>query len=128
MGEMEEMLNMHRRNEDALMRIRAVVFSHEQAMAEMAQRKAFRPGMNEDEMSLYQDEFKGNGGFAGADAKKRRGVSPPYSTFRAQSDNPRKQHPLVAATAADESTHRNGAAARTAHEHCATRVGYTTPS
>lgn len=66
---------MQRRNQDALIRIRTAVVNQEQALAEqqMAQRKAFK---TEDEhMAMYQEEFKGTGGFAGADPKKRRGVS-----------------------------------------------------
>lgn len=73
------MLNMQRRNEEALLRIRAAVLNQEHAFAEqMAQRKAFKPGglHEDDHMAMYQEEFKGSGGFAGAESKKRRGVSP----------------------------------------------------
>ena len=68
---------MQRRNEDALMRLRAAAIDHEHAMAEqMAQRRAMKPGTQEDEhMAMYQEELKGGGGFAGAESKKRRGVS-----------------------------------------------------
>lgn len=73
LNEVEEMLHMQRRNQDALIRIRTAVVNQEQALAEMAQRKAFK---TEDEhMAMYQEEYKGTGGFAGADSKKRRGVS-----------------------------------------------------
>lgn len=66
---------MQRRNQDALVRIRTAVVNQEQALAEqMAQRKAFKTGEDE-HMAMYQEEFKGAGGFAGADSKKRRGVS-----------------------------------------------------
>lgn len=65
---------MQRRNQDALIRIRTAVVNQEQALAEqMAQRKAYKP--EDEHMALYQEDFKGAGGFAGADAKKRRGVS-----------------------------------------------------
>lgn len=68
------MLHMQRRNQDALIRIRTAVVNQEQALAEqMAQRKAFKT--EDDHMAMYQEEFKGTGGFAGADPKKRRGVS-----------------------------------------------------
>lgn len=123
--EVEDMLNMHRRNEDALMRIRAAVSSHEQAMAEMAQQRAFRPGMNEEDLSLYEAEYKGNGGFAGADTKKRRGVSC-SSSFLYIANNHRKPHLPGAAIVAVESTHPNGVAVQTAHEPCATHAGFTT--
>jgi hypothetical protein len=75
--EVEEMLNNHRRNHEALMRLRSAVLSQEHALAEqMAQRKAFKAGglQDDDRMAMYQDEFKSNGGFTGPDAKKRRGV------------------------------------------------------
>lgn len=76
------MLHMQRRNQDALIRIRTAVVNQEQALAEqMAQRKAYKP--EDEHMALYQEDFKGTGGFAGADAKKRRGVSylEPQSPF-----------------------------------------------
>ncbi|KAJ5626218.1 Zinc finger NHR/GATA-type [Penicillium lagena] len=78
--EVEDMLHMQRRNQDALIRIRTAVVNQEQALAEqMAQRKAFKPGgVDADEhMAMYQEEFKGAGGFAGADPKKRRGKAAP---------------------------------------------------
>lgn len=69
------MLHLQRRNQDALIRIRTAVVNQEQALAEqMAQRKAYKPGEDE-HMAMYQEEFKGAGGFAGGDSKKRRGVS-----------------------------------------------------
>jgi hypothetical protein len=77
LNEVEDMLHLQRRNQDALIRIRTAVVNQEQALAEqMAQRKAFKLGEDE-HMALYQEEFKGAGGFAGADSKKRRGVSFP---------------------------------------------------
>ncbi|KAL4809957.1 hypothetical protein BDV18DRAFT_51054 [Aspergillus unguis] len=77
--EVEEMLNIHRRNHDALMRIRTVVYNQEHAMAEqMAQRKVFKlDGMHgDDRMAMYQEDFKSSGGF-GPDSKKRRGKAAP---------------------------------------------------
>ncbi|KAL4783180.1 hypothetical protein BJX76DRAFT_358230 [Aspergillus varians] len=77
--EVEEMLNIQRRNHDALMRIRTAVFNQEHAMAEqMAQRKAFKLGgvHDDDRMAMYQEDFKGSG-FAGPDSKKRRGKAAP---------------------------------------------------
>jgi hypothetical protein len=75
--EVDEMLNMHRRNYEAFMRLRTAVMNQEFAMQEeMAQRKAFKPSgvRNDDHMAMYQEEYKGSGGFAGPDPKKRRGV------------------------------------------------------
>jgi hypothetical protein len=75
LNEVEDILHLQRRNQDALIRIRTAVVNQEQALAEqMAQRKAYKPGEDE-HMAMYQEEFKGAGGFAGADSKKRRGVS-----------------------------------------------------
>ncbi|KAJ5668566.1 Zinc finger NHR/GATA-type, partial [Penicillium maclennaniae] len=77
LGEVEDMLHMQRRNQDALIRIRTAVVNQEQALAEqLAQRKAYKPGEDE-HMAMYQEEFKGTGGFAGADSKKRRGKAAP---------------------------------------------------
>lgn len=77
LNEVEDILHLQRRNQDALIRIRTAVVNQEQALAEqMAQRKAFKSGEDE-HMAMYQDEFKGAGGFAGPDSKKRRGVSFP---------------------------------------------------
>jgi hypothetical protein len=76
--EIEDMINLQRRNQDALMRIRTAVLNQEHALAEqMAQRKAFNAGgvHDSDHMAMYQEDFKGSGGFAGPDTKKRRGVS-----------------------------------------------------
>ncbi|KAL5336115.1 hypothetical protein BJX70DRAFT_291305 [Aspergillus crustosus] len=78
--EIEDMLIIQRRNHDALMRIRTAAFNQEHAMAEqMAQRKAFKPsGVHEDDgMAMYQEDYKGGGGFAGPDSKKRRGKAAP---------------------------------------------------
>ncbi|KAJ5106029.1 Zinc finger NHR/GATA-type [Penicillium alfredii] len=77
LNEVEDMLHIQRRNQDALVRIRTAVVNQEQALAEqMAQRSAFKPG-DDDHMAMYQDGFKGAGGFAGADPKKRRGKAAP---------------------------------------------------
>ncbi|QQK47369.1 Zinc finger, NHR/GATA-type [Penicillium digitatum] len=76
LNEVEDMLHMQRRNQDALIRIRTAVVNQEQALAEqMAQRKAFKT--EDDHMAMYQEDFKGTGGFAGADPKKRRGKAAP---------------------------------------------------
>jgi phosphoribosyl-AMP cyclohydrolase len=62
--EVEEMLNTHRRNHEALMHLRSAVLSQEYAMAEqMAQRKVFKAGglHYNDRIAMYQ-EFKSNRG------------------------------------------------------------------
>ncbi|KAJ5328129.1 Zinc finger NHR/GATA-type [Penicillium brevicompactum] len=76
LNEVEDMLHMQRRNQDALVRIRTAVVNQEQALAEqMAQRKAFKT--EDDHMAMYPEDYKGTGGFAGADPKKRRGKAAP---------------------------------------------------
>ncbi|PYH32856.1 GATA-type sexual development transcription factor NsdD [Aspergillus neoniger CBS 115656] len=79
--EVEEMLNIQRHNQDALIRIRTAILNQEHALAEqMAQRKAFKAGGVHDDvhhMAMYQEEYKGSGGFAGPDSKKRRGKAAP---------------------------------------------------
>jgi hypothetical protein len=61
----------------AFARIREVIINQQHALAEQrAQSQAFKAENHFDEEGHgYQDDFKGSGGFAGADAKKRRGVS-----------------------------------------------------
>lgn len=78
LNEVEEMINAQRQNQEALLRIRNAVLTQEHAMAEqMAQRKAYKASGVDEEMAMYQEEFKGSGGFAGAEAKKRRGKAAP---------------------------------------------------
>ena len=128
------MLNIQRRNHDALMRIRAMVFSQEHAMAEqVAQRKAFKFGGAHDDdhrMAMYQEEFKSSGGF-GPDSKKRRGVcSKPGVLFTLTGTNHsnRKLPLLVDAIAATVPKRQNGAAAPMARGLCAMHAAYTTRS
>lgn len=76
---MDDLLQLQQRNQQALLRIRAAVLNQEHALAEQrAQRQVFKSdnGYDEEHVTGYQDDFKGGGGFAGADAKKRRGVGP----------------------------------------------------
>jgi hypothetical protein len=75
--EVDDLLQTQRRGHDALLRIRNAVLDQEHVLAEQrAHRQAMRTEhpYDEDHIGLYQEEFKGGGGFAGADAKKRRGV------------------------------------------------------
>ncbi|EEP75345.1 predicted protein [Uncinocarpus reesii 1704] len=73
--EIDDLLQIQRRNMDALGRIRHAVLDQEHALAQ--QRERMRVMQNEhgysDDRAAYRDEYKG-GGFAGGDAKKRRGV------------------------------------------------------
>lgn len=78
LNEIDDLLQLQRRCQDALLRIRSAVLSQEHALAEQrAQRQAYKSeGGYDDEqhVGMYPDEFKGGGGFAGSDVKKRRGV------------------------------------------------------
>jgi len=78
LNEIDELLQLQRRNQDALIRIRTAVLNQEHALAEQRQRQAFKTDSpyDDDHCGMYHDEFKGAGGFAGADPKKRRGVGP----------------------------------------------------
>jgi hypothetical protein len=78
--EVDDLLRIHCRGQDALFKIRTAVLNQEHALAEQrAQRQAMRTEhpYDEDHIGMYQEEFKGGGGFAGADAKKRRGKAAP---------------------------------------------------
>ncbi|KKA24360.1 Sexual development transcription factor NsdD [Rasamsonia emersonii CBS 393.64] len=77
--EVDDLLQLQQRSQEALLRIRAAVLNQEHALAEQrAQRQVYKSdnGYEEEHVPMYQEDFKGGGGFAGADAKKRRGVSP----------------------------------------------------
>ncbi|KAJ6041615.1 Zinc finger NHR/GATA-type [Penicillium canescens] len=135
LGEVEDMLCMQRRNRDALNRIRTVVFNQGQDMVEqMTKRKAFK--YKEDElMALYQDEFKGAGGFSGANSKTLRGVRfalifytlftnlPPCDVYLC----PFIWAPLLAlATAATKPKRQNGAIVKMVPEGCVMAAVCTT--
>ncbi|KAJ9286669.1 transcriptional regulator family: GATA type zinc finger [Paecilomyces variotii] len=79
LNEIDELLQLQRRNQDALIRIRTAVLNQEHALAEQRQRQAFKTDSpyDDDHGGMYHDEFKGAGGFAGADPKKRRGKAAP---------------------------------------------------
>ena len=76
LNEVEEMLHLQRRHQDALLRLRTAVISQEHALAEqMSQRNSYRGG-EDDRGGAFQEDFKGGGGsVGGSDTKKRRGVS-----------------------------------------------------
>jgi hypothetical protein len=67
----------------ALHRIRETVLEQQHAMADQQAREHGNKGMNDydaEEGSMYNDDMK-NQGFGGSDAKKRRGVRLPLTTF-----------------------------------------------
>lgn len=73
--EVDDLVRQSNRVTEALIRIRDVVNQQNAMAAEQAQNRAYKPDHYDDESNLYGDDFKGAGGFAGAEAKKRRGVS-----------------------------------------------------
>lgn len=77
LAECDEMMNQNRRVSDSLARIREVLITQQMALAEQRAHDQGFKGSSEygEEGAGYQEDFKTGGGFAGADAKKRRGVS-----------------------------------------------------
>ena len=75
--ECEEMIRRQTTVLDAMSRIREVVVAQQQALAEQRNRdeanKTHQLEYRED-AAAYQDKSEGGGGFAGSDAKKRKGV------------------------------------------------------
>ena len=75
--ECEELLRQQTGVLDAITRIReGIITRQHQALAEQRSQDQAYKGSSEfgDDGSAYQDKLDGSGGFAGADAKKRRGV------------------------------------------------------
>lgn len=72
--EVEEMMGHSERVLQSLGRIREVVIAQQHALSEQRIRAAHGSYMN-DEYSSMDADYRGSGGFAGGDAKKRRGVS-----------------------------------------------------
>ena len=66
---------------DAMSRIRDVICKQQQALVEQRNydQQNYKPAASEadDEPNTYMDKLEGLGGFAGADAKKRRGRAAP---------------------------------------------------
>ena len=66
---------------ESMNRIRDVIFKQQQALIEQRNydRQNYKPAASEadEDPSSYMDKIEGSGGFAGADAKKRRGKAAP---------------------------------------------------
>lgn len=128
--DIDEILQLQQRNNDALHKIRNAVINQEQALAKQrAQRQLYKSDHHgdEDHTGGYQEDFKGGGGFAGADAKKRRGVSnqssEPFPPFEAVINIfHRKLLLLGVAIAAIELKPPNGAVGRMELVPCVTPV------
>jgi hypothetical protein len=74
LDEVDDALRHSSRISDNLARIREAVYAHQHALAEHKAR-VVKGDYYEDDYSGLADDFKASGGFAGGDAKKRRGVS-----------------------------------------------------
>ena len=79
LAECDEMQHLQRSTLNAIERIRDIVVTQEHAMAEQRNREEAnkaRQSLYQEQNSMYNKE-EGNGGFAGADPKKRRGRHAP---------------------------------------------------
>lgn len=78
--EIDEMVRKSQQMHSALLRVRDLIAAQNATASEqMAQDERYhvQNGLHAEEQGPYQDDSKA-GGFAGADPKKRRGVSAPY--------------------------------------------------
>jgi hypothetical protein len=75
--EVEEMMRQQTRVVESFARIREVIVTQQNAMAEQRSRDEANKQSSDynDDGSGYSGKEEGGGGFSGADAKKRRGVS-----------------------------------------------------
>lgn len=70
------MMNYQKRVLDSMQRIKDVIIAQQLALAEQRnyEHSYKPPGEAEDDGASFHDKLDGSGGFAGAEAKKRRGV------------------------------------------------------
>ncbi|MCJ1451326.1 hypothetical protein MMC28_001662 [Mycoblastus sanguinarius] len=77
----DEMIREQTKVLESMSRIRDVIFKQQQALAEQRnydrQNYKAAPSEADEESNSYMDKLEGSGGFAGADAKKRRGRAAP---------------------------------------------------
>ena len=84
---MEDALCQSLRITENLKGIRDAVIAQQNALAEQRAR-AVKGDYYEDDYNGLHDDYKGNGGFVGGDAKKRRGVSTiPTGRQETETDN-----------------------------------------
>ena len=74
MPEVDDAIRQASRIIENLARIKDASIAQQNVLAEQRAR-AVKGNYYEDDYSGLQDDYKGSGGFAGGDAKKRRGVS-----------------------------------------------------
>lgn len=76
-AECDEMMSYQQRVLDSMQRIKEVIVAQQQALAEQRnyEQNNYRAASEADEDGAsFHDKLDGSGGFAGAEAKKRRGV------------------------------------------------------
>ncbi|KAL8841519.1 MAG: hypothetical protein Q9170_000902 [Blastenia crenularia] len=104
------MMGYPKRVLESMQRIKEVIIAQQQALAEQRNYEKYKPPSEaDDDGASFQDKVEGSGGFAGADAKKRRGV---------------RLLLLGVATAAIELRPLNGVEVQMEHEPCATLADY----
>jgi hypothetical protein len=84
--EVEDALHRSKRISDNWNRIREAVIAQQQALAEQRAR-VVKGDYYEDDYNGLHDDYKGSGGFAGGDAKKRRGVSSTHEPLQIRTHN-----------------------------------------
>lgn len=128
--EIDHLMDKSRRQLDCYAKMREFIIAQQTAYFQQAQEQQFRAqdGMKRD--SVHQAEEAKAGGFAGAEAKKRRGVSAfPISVFDASTDcRYSVPLPLVDVTAATAPRRLNGAEVRTVPAPCVTHAAFTMPN
>ena len=124
----EAMIRQQNRVLDALTRIKEVIITQQNALAEQRSQEQGQRGAHgpdDDDLSAYGEKADGSGGFAGSDMKKRRGVCAVASFwFYFLLTLHREQHLPVDATAAIELKHRNGVGDLMELVLCAMLAGY----
>lgn len=128
MTEVDELMNKTRHTLDALGRMRAVLAEQQAVFYQQAQEqqryRAESDAKRND--SVHQSEDAKAGGFAGGDAKKRRGVCTMSSSLfspRTNNVNSERRH-LEDVTAVTAPKHPNGVGDRTAPAPFVMRVAY----
>lgn len=127
LAECDELMDKQRRVLESMQRIKEVVVAQQHALAEQRNyENSYKPSAEpDDDGANFHDKSEGGGGFAGAEAKKRRGVGYHHLdrlwlrlTFTRGLLLP------VVATAAIELRHQSGGEARTGRGHCVMLVDY----
>ncbi|KAL8995965.1 MAG: hypothetical protein Q9169_004412 [Polycauliona sp. 2 TL-2023] len=112
-AECDEMMSYQKRVLDSMQSIKEVIIAQQQALAEQRNfEHTYKPASEPDDEGIsFHEKLEGAGGFAGADAKKRRGLL--------------LQDVVTVAT---ELRHRNGVEVLTVHVRCATPADYIMPN